>query len=363
MRLNFNIEYTEFTYVSVTLAASLVFIGMLFILAATVKILMTPLKHIRKDLIFVIFICMLLIGPLIVVQIWVYSSKTLTDLAELLTEIIFSVAIFVMYVYQKECLMFFTNKYVIETPNVLENLVKDQDHQKIMFQYQHPMENVKGIERLRLVELYVRYWYILSGRYVFWFCKKKKVKSYQLSRDISIKNNVYITLYLFSIPTLLTAIFVLDKTVGLDAISVGRFRLAGFLNLTALIITLLALPRLTSFSLSFIEVFSFFESNKQVFWVVFLRLINKLIGSALGAINPEISIYDKIETNIILGALIFSLFYCLFWMMTFARFNSKTLSLYEKAPQSVTLRLTVEEKLLKAQNINDTNDTSSSYSK
>ena len=155
------------------------------------------------------------------------------------------------------------------------------------------------------------------------FAKRKKVKSYQLSRDISIKNNVYITLYLFSIPTLLTLNFVLDKTVGLDAISVGRFQLAGFLNLAALIITLIALPRLTSFSLSFIEVFSFFESNKQVFWVVFLRLINKLIGSALGAINPEISIYDKIETNIILGALIFSLFYCLFWMMTFVRFNSK----------------------------------------
>ena len=85
----------------------------------------------------------------------------------MLTEIVFSISIFVMYVYQKECLTFFTNKYVTETPNVLDNLVKDKNHQKIMFEHAHPMHKVTGLQRLKLTELYTRYSYLLSGKFVF----------------------------------------------------------------------------------------------------------------------------------------------------------------------------------------------------
>ena len=347
-------KYSEFEYICIAITSSLTFIGILVLLIAKINLIRTPLRHIRKDLVCVIFIWQLLIGPLIIAQVWVY---TFSDLVDLLTEVVFSISIFVMYMYQKECLTFFTNKYITETPNVLDNLVKDKNHQKIMFEHAHPMHKITGLQRLKLTELYTRYSYLLSGKFVFWICRKRRVKSYKMSRDISIQNNIYLTMYLFSIPIILTIKFILDQTIGLDSINVGRFQLLGFFNLLELVITFTAIPRLTSFSLSFTEVFSFFESNKQLICIVGLRISKKVISSALGGIVPTVSIYNTEESQSILESLIFSLFYLLFWIMTLFRFNHKILNLYEEAPQSVTLRNTVKDKLMLNQNLNAANET------
>ena len=223
-----------FVLILIAVTSALVLFGMLFLFAAFVKLIGITLKHIRTDLMYTIFVCQILIGLLIVAQICVYTTM---DLVDLVTEVVLSttdvraaaklwpwvtdyangcIDLFVFYMFQKEWLMFFTNKYLLETPTVMNRLVLDQQHKKLMFADKHPMAHKRGFERMRLVDLYTRYSYLLAGHAVVWNCRRRRMSTYEDARVMNRKNNTYITIYLFSIPVLLTAKFIVDQYVGLD---------------------------------------------------------------------------------------------------------------------------------------------------
>ena len=326
------------------------------LLISAIKMIRTPLKHIRKDLIGVVFICHFLTGLLVVVQICIYTT---IDLVDLLTEAVLSISIFVMYMYQKECLTFFTNKYVTETLNVLDNLVKDKNHQKIMFEHAHPMHKITGLQRLKLTELYTRYSYLLSGKFVIWICRKKNISSFIMAEGISKRNNLFFALYLSLIPIVLTIKFILNQTVDLDTIKLGRLSISGFFNLAELIITVLFLPRLVSFAFNFNQLYSFFGGNKQLFWVLAPKVFRRIIAGLLFVTGPTVSIYSSEESQSILIALIFSLFYLLFSFMMLYRFRPFILNLYEEAPIANWIDDVSKEKLIVDKNLNGATETPS----
>ena len=172
------------------------------------------------------------------------------------------------------------------------------------------------------------------------------MSTYEDARVMNRKNNIYITIYLFSIPVLLTAKFVVDQYVGLENLKAGQIKLAGLFKLAELIITLSALPRIISFASSFVEIFSFFESNKQIICIFGLKVFRKLLQVILNFIPAEISTYNRQETTSLLEASIYSLFYFLLCYLTFKRFNPETLMSYEQTTKDVTLRDSVKSKFL-----------------
>ena len=86
-----------------------------------------------------------------------------------------------------------------------------------------------------------------------------------MAEGISKRNNLFFALYLSLIPIVLIIKFILNQTVDLDTIKLGRLSISGFFNLAELIITVLFLPRLVSFAFNFNHFYSFFGGNKQLF--------------------------------------------------------------------------------------------------
>ena len=81
-----------------------------------------------------------IIGLGIILSVFLYKAEPIIHVP---INALIAIILYLFFHYKKECLMFFLNRYFLENKKIKENLVLNPKHDKIMFEHDYPMWEVK----------------------------------------------------------------------------------------------------------------------------------------------------------------------------------------------------------------------------
>jgi len=137
------------------------------------------------------------------------------------------------------------------------------------FRYRYPMTELSFYEKIRLTNLYVKYWYLLQSKgRVLYFCYRP-IKSYKEASEFQKSNIRTVWFYIITVPIMMFIEYALDEA---DAIKIGSFNLKILFRGYILSMTLMASLTLNSYARSFTDILPFAKFHNQIRSFVMMKV-------------------------------------------------------------------------------------------
>lgn len=259
----------------------------------------------NKDHIIAIYVIYMIIACLLFLALWLYANSEGILIG---VNCCLSISLYFYYLYMKETLMAYTYRFFKKHPGYEQEIITDTKRRKFMKAKDYPMHTVYCCERYQLTDYYIAYLYILQSD-VRICCIERKIKNFSQAYGVQTTNTGLFFLYTISVPIIQMIEYILEETGNLSA---GGFNFSVLTRLYIVIITLLAILYIISYSLSFRKLLPFEPFAQQVIPVLLMQTSFNIIGALIRFTQDEMSNYNEFQTYQLLFICIYSCFFAIF---------------------------------------------------
>lgn len=296
---DYNYSTTDFTVIAIITWIALA-VALIIAITNICRHSRIKYKDSKRQLIIAIYVFYMIWIGLLFMALWLYSNAEPILIA---VQILLTLAIFTYYLYMKESLTMYLYNYFMKYELQQKEMIEDKKRRRFMLEREYPMQNIVWCERSQLTDYFVCYWYVLEKKAEFLFWIDVKLENFGEALKYQITNQVLIYIYVIAVPLVQIIEYILEETNSLD---VGGFNLLIISRTFIIIVSLIAVVFLVSFSRSFRNILPFENFYWQVMSVVLIQAGYNIIGSIIRYTQTSIGEYNKQESYTLLFIVIIS---------------------------------------------------------
>ena len=319
----------EFTYDNDEFIAISV-IAWVWMAIAAVVLLLNIIRHLmtkyalsrKQGLVTILWLELSVVG-LLFLSLWIYAYA---EPLLIIIDIILGLIIIFYYQNIKETLTMFLWKYMNENPHNVRHIIQNDKNRIYMLERDYPMNDLILCKRTEVLDYYTAYWYLIEGSGRVWWWWNKQFDNFDRAYEFQRNNTVIIGLYLFTMPTVNIIEYIVEKA---DTMKVGDFSFTVLTRLYILVITVVSIMYMQSFSDSFKKIIPFIDFKNQLATICLWQFFSSLVGGILRTSQAEVGPYDEFDTYQILYIWVFSGLFCIMIIIQFFLLNPTNLKLSE----------------------------------